>query len=307
LDTSRVPQHSGCPLFSKTCIITQSPSLFSNVYSKGNYWVCTGHCVAIPQLVEQATDLCKYLLLSHESERWCFENIHQEDNGSTIAAAISNRAAIAVSNGSFRSTSGTAAWVIKRDDCVGRIVGHVISPSSGTDQSPYRNELTGIYRVMKFCGKLCELCKITEGSIELACDGLVALNKAFSYVEFLSVNDLSYDLLATIKHLWAHSQLLWKIRQVRGHQDKRKSQEVLDQWGTLNTEIDPIGKAHILEAQRNPRQFHISEEPWSIYIGDYNIMKKLLTAIYEVVHSVNAQEYWMMKHQLPSNILDSIN
>jgi hypothetical protein len=70
-----------------------------------------------------------------------------------------------VSDGSFRDAYGTAAWVIEGDNHVGRIVGRVISPGGGLDQSPYRSELTGIYAVMKFIGKLCEFYNIVEGSI----------------------------------------------------------------------------------------------------------------------------------------------
>ncbi len=103
--------------------------------------------------MEQASDLCEYLLSSHKYEEWCFENIQQEDNFSTIAKALSNRTAITVSNGSFRSTYGTAAWVIEGNNSMGWIVGRVISLSSGTDQSPYRSELAQIYAGMKFVKK----------------------------------------------------------------------------------------------------------------------------------------------------------
>jgi hypothetical protein len=52
----------------KTGALTQPPASLHNatVYSKGNFWICTSHCIAIPQYTEQGTDLCEYLLSSHE-------------------------------------------------------------------------------------------------------------------------------------------------------------------------------------------------------------------------------------------------
>ncbi len=149
-------------------------SVYATVYSKGNFWICSGHCASIPQQSAPGSTLYEHLLASHESEKWCFEHIKQEDNGRTIAKAISDRCAIAVSDGSLRDNYGTAAWVIEGDNCVGRIIGRNISPGSGLDQSPYRSELTGIYAVMKFIGKLCECYNIAEGFIELACENPIS-------------------------------------------------------------------------------------------------------------------------------------
>ncbi len=89
--------------------------------------------------------------------------------------------------------------------------------------------------------------------------------------------------------MWAHSPLLWKIRHVRGHQDDYKAQKDLDRWEKLNTEVDAIAKAHIVEVKRQPRYVHILEEPWSIWLGDQKVTKNLSSTLYEVAHSEDAQ------------------
>ncbi len=61
------------------------------------------------------------------------------DKGLTIATAIRNCEAIAVSDGSFKDGYGTAAWVLEGGDCRGRIVGQVIAPGDEQDHLAYRS------------------------------------------------------------------------------------------------------------------------------------------------------------------------
>ncbi len=79
---------------------------------------------------------------------------------------------IAVSDGSYKDTFSTAAWVLEGDTSTGRIVGHVIAPGNGVDHSAYRSELSGILAVMIMVKNLCVYHNIKEGSVELACNGL---------------------------------------------------------------------------------------------------------------------------------------
>ncbi len=148
----RIPRRSGRPLFSKIGRPAPIPSAVHNatVSSKGNYWVCTGHCESIPTRSEQASDLWE-LLSSKESEKWCFENVQIEDNANTIATAIRNRVAIAVSDRSYKSSYGTEAWIIEGEDSSGRVVGCLISPGRGSDQSPYRSELAELMHSWNLC------------------------------------------------------------------------------------------------------------------------------------------------------------
>ncbi len=77
-----------------------------------------------------------------------------------------------------------------------------------------------IYRICKYYH--------INGNIEFGCDGLSAINRAFSYVSLISVDEPSYDILAAIRHLWAYSPIQWKIRHAEGHQDDHCTFESLD-------------------------------------------------------------------------------
>ncbi len=84
------------------------------------------------------------MLLTPPSEQWCVANVDLLDDGHILAEAIRNKVAIAVGDGSFKETYQTAAWVLEGDTPAGSIIGHVISPGNGSDQSAYRSELPGI-------------------------------------------------------------------------------------------------------------------------------------------------------------------
>jgi hypothetical protein len=57
--------------------------------------------------------LQEHITTSEICESWCIPNIRWSDNGSTIAQAIADGDAIALSDGSFKAGYGMAAWVIE--------------------------------------------------------------------------------------------------------------------------------------------------------------------------------------------------
>ncbi len=227
----------------------------ATVYRRRDHWVCSGYGDILPENTSSCTSLRDSLVNIHTTERWCVDNLALHDDGDIIAEAIRNRTAIAVSDGSFKDTYGTAAWVLEGDSSDGRIVGHVIAPGNDVDHSAYRSELSGILAVMITVKHICEHHKIKEGAVELACDGLSAIDKAFSYVSLLHIDEPDFDLIAAIKHQWQHSPILWKVRHVRGHQDKHTAIDNLDRWSRLNVEMDQLAKAYIEVAKVRPRHF----------------------------------------------------
>lgn len=151
-----------------------------------------------------------------------------EDDGITIAQALQNKEAIAVSDGSFKDDYGTAQWILEGKNSHGRMVGQVITPGGPCNHSSYRSELSGIYSILVVVNQLCAHYQIVDGEIGIACDGLSALNKAFSFVSILNIDDSNYDLLGAIQHLWKTSPIQWKFRHVKGHQDAYSSLDTLD-------------------------------------------------------------------------------
>ncbi len=95
-----------------------------------------------------STCLKQHLLGAGAGEKWCFAHMEMEDEGQVLAKAITQGEAIAISDGSYKDTYGTAAWVFKGAAATGRVVGSVVVPGSAQDQSSYRSELAGIYSIL---------------------------------------------------------------------------------------------------------------------------------------------------------------
>ncbi len=75
---------------------------------------------------------------------------------------------------------------------------------------------------------------ISDGEIEFSCDGLSAIDKAFSFVSLLHVDNSNYDLLGAIKNQWAYSPAEWKFCHGAGQQS----------MGEANVEMDWLAKSH---------------------------------------------------------------
>jgi hypothetical protein len=178
----KVPRQSGRLIFTNIGkIVAKVPELRrATVYRKGLNWVCSGYGEILSEHQSQPTSLQETLAAAPATERWCTEWIDTVDEGKAISEAIRNNCAIAVSDGSFQEGYGMAAWVIEGEEEKGRITGRIIAPGGDGDHSAYRSELAGILAVMTIANKLCEFYDVCDGSIELACDGKSALDKAFS-------------------------------------------------------------------------------------------------------------------------------
>ncbi len=273
----------------------------ATVYRKRNRWVCLGFSEILPASTDSIQSLLDQLQLSSIREKWCVNNVDLSDDGFTIAEAIRNRVA------KVKDTYGTAAWVLEGDNSAGRIIGRVISPGTGSDQSAYRSELSGILAIMMMVKHICSYHHITDESVELACDRLSALNKTFSQVSILQLDDPNYDLIVAIKHQWLYSPLLWKITHVKGQQDNYVAVRQLDRWGQLKVEMDLLAKACINFAKSQPRHYTILGESWSLWVGGKKIVKDIAETIYEITHVESVKQYWLSKDRVTSESFSEIH
>jgi hypothetical protein len=101
--------------------------------------------------------------------------------------------------------------------------------------------LLGIANLVKL---LCESFNIQQGSVEVACNGLSPLNKAFEAKRQNSTKTPHYDLVVVTRRIIQQSnQLTWHYRNVSSHQDNLREMDELDRWETLNIEV----KIHLRE------------------------------------------------------------
>jgi hypothetical protein len=107
-----------------------------------------------------------------------------------------------------------------------------IVPGHPDNQSAYHIELAGLFAIVWIVNLLCSWANIVHGGIEVGCDGLSALNKAFDYWP-LEPADPYFDMLSSLRTMIAESPLQWKTRHIEGHQDDNP-QASLDFWAVQN-------------------------------------------------------------------------
>jgi hypothetical protein len=243
--------------------------------------------------------------LSTQPGSWPILSTQIPDDTTPIRDAIISGSLIAVSDGSCKDTYGTAAWILYAAPFY--LSGQVVCPGAAKDQNSYRSEIAGLLAILNMVDALVSFYNIPAGSIKVACDVLSALNRVFSDISTLSIDEPCFYLLVSARHLRLSSPLLWKHRHVKGHQDAATPKEQLDIYSRLNIKMDLRAKEHFQVAQCTPRHYFTINEPWSLWFSGLKINDKLDDSIYEIAHSAQAREYWQTKRDLPDVIFDDIH
>ena len=118
-----------------------------------------------------------------------------------------------------RTMRGTAAFVLEGPDTTHRVSAVLEVPGQPKDQSAYHSELAGLYGTTVMTTTICNINNITEGSIEVGCDGLSALKQALAHDDDVDPTKQHFDVISAIRQLKASSPIKWTTRHILGHQD----------------------------------------------------------------------------------------
>jgi hypothetical protein len=273
----------------------------ASVATQGTTIVLTGHQVAIPPAPTAAPTLQQRIANLHEDAQWAIERLNITDEGRTIAEAISASNCIAVSDGSFFPGIGTAAFTVQGLTSEGMMDGECITPGYAEDQSAYRSEASGLYAISVVIWLVCQHYQITEGTVEVGCDGESALLDTMDLYRQLDAKKKHFDLLLATREVMASCPVKWKFRHVYGHQDRDRRD--LDRWATLNCDCDERAKAYarFLNQQGIPedqRQVRIFKEPWPLWIEGRKASSDIGPLIKDQVDGKPLLKYWRKKGKL---------
>lgn len=273
-------------MYSQKGSLSSAPTTIcrATVYAKGDRIVCTGSAACLDLSTVPATSFEAHLQRSVSD--WCMHSLELVDDGRPLADALTNGLSatiMAVSDGTFKNTFGTAAWTIETENRGDLLTGSVVCPGHSDDQSAYRSELTGLYVIMTIINQLCHFYTIEEGHVEIGCDGLSALQTVFEQGTVLTTDIPDFDLVGAILHLRRTSQVTWAHRHVKGHQDNVS--EVLDVWAQQNMQMDKKAKQHLSVVTTSPRHYSIEGEPWQLWVKGKKRTQDIQPAIYDAVQA----------------------
>jgi hypothetical protein len=174
-------------------------------------------------------------------------------------------------------------------------VSSLITPANPEDQSAYGSELARLFGIATIVNLLCQYYDITEGTATIGCDGLQALLHATYSIDFTSTKMAQFDLVGATRTMLRRSPVSWKAEHVLGHQDN-DVHATLDRKAMMNVTMDGEAKFHwlstVFQAQKAPRQQHIAEEPWSLWIGDVKVCAQVYDSVANAVSGKVAAQYW---------------
>jgi len=126
-------------------------------------------------------DWMAYLGNLPEEAKWVFIHSNLKETRPCLAATLACELIIAVSDGSFKDTQGTATWVMYTKSTPKMAIAHgvLMTPGQPNSQSLYRSELAGIYGIVTTIAMICKFYQTDQGSVQVICNGESALKCFF--------------------------------------------------------------------------------------------------------------------------------
>jgi hypothetical protein len=239
------------------------------------------------------------------SSAWAIQEYALPSDLKPILQALSSGSARAVSNGSFKDKSGTSAFTVVDDDETS-ILGLNVVPGHPDDQSAYRSELAGLFGIVMLVNLLSKWAGILGGVIEVRCDGLSTLNKAFDTWP-LDPDDPHFDMLNSLRTMITESPITWTTRHVDGHQDDDIN-ATLDWWARQNTQMDNLAKVFWMNHSHSaPVQYSISHEGFQVWLGDHKLSSSPSSVFFDHIHGKTILAWHATHHRFPACYVQCID
>jgi hypothetical protein len=220
-----------------------------------------------PSTRNTLSDWLHELNLTEPHDAWILDELEVSGLCQDVATSIEKGTARAVSDGSFKDSSGAAASCIVSPETGSYVQGCHTVQGPDKSQGAYCSELSGILGIQRLATLLQKRYQLTTGSIEPVCDGLSALRHSFFHGPAVPTRP-QFDYLQVVHKNFNASPLNWKGRHVSGHQDKWKTHNELDWWEPTNVCMDLRAKSRMLRPSLSPTHRISGQEGWSLWLQD---------------------------------------
>jgi hypothetical protein len=252
-----------------------------------------GKSALAPQ-VDPALSFSQTLDSLPASSIWAVQEYALPADLAPIVRSLLLGSARAISDGSFKDKFGTSAFTII-DNQDTSILGLNVVPGHPDDQSAYRSELAGLFGIVLVVNRLCSWAKIESGGIEVGCDGLSALEKAFDTWP-LEPTDPHFDMLSSLHTQIAASPVTWKIRHIPSHQDLDPTAH-LDFWALQNIQMDNLAKVFWMQySHSHPVSYPLVDEGFQVWLGDRKLSSHPTSVFFDHIHGSTILD-WHVSHQ----------
>jgi hypothetical protein len=141
----------------------------------------------------------------------------------------------------------------------------------------------GLFGIVLVVNTLCTWANISQGAIEIGCDGLSVLNKAFDSWPFEPAGP-HFDMLSSLRTMLAQSPISWKNRHVAGHQDDDANAK-LDFWAQQNIQMDNLAKIFWMQNSHSaPIHYPILSEGFQVWLGGRKLSSHSSSVFFDHIH-----------------------
>jgi len=238
------------------------------------------------------------------------QHAKSNDHGDTVAQAIAQGMAVAVSDGSLRYTLGTSAFLIEGATSNHHVIGYNQVPGPVEEGDSHRCKLSGLYAIANMVNCLCRLHAVTSGSITIACDNTSALKpKAVDFLPHPRQKNL--DLIQALWRSIQESPVTWKPVHVYGHQG-RKVKDSHRCLASLNCQMDALVKqcsAFLFKRLPSLASPHlpIHNEGWTLWGGPSKITSPSRPTLYGLIMDPVTQIGWVRHKRFPLEAKETID
>jgi hypothetical protein len=173
---------------------------------------------------------------------WIFFKVIQSPTTSNLFWDLHHNTAQMVTDGSYKDSDGTAAWIIESQDGTEFIMGLSLVPGPCNIQNAYRSELTGILAILLQLRNIMQQWNFTSIGGTIGCDNMAALFCGTDGSSNLSCKTKHADLLASCKHILHHNVIKLQPLHIYGHQDDMINYDNLTPMAQMNIRMDYFAK-----------------------------------------------------------------
>jgi len=136
--------------------------------------------------------------------------------------------------------------------------------------------------------------KITKGQVLVACDGILALQKAKKEAT-TEPKEKHYNLIGTIWNMWQQLPLTLCFWHVKGHQDSGLTM-VLPWEVWMNIEMDKAAKRKVSTEEPSNQPYSIPYKGWICYLEGTRITKNLTEMLRKHLNGPILLNHWAATH-----------
>ncbi len=258
--------------------------------------------------VSHPMDFGTYLEETELLNVWCFDSLEFSHDYELLLKEIELGQVVLVSDGSYdpRTKRDAAAWVLEGTQTKLHITGKIVTLGGHNDQSAYRSELAGMLSAITVINALTAYHNLT-GTATLLSNCETGLHKAFNISKPAKLQDSCHDIIRALQHELTRTQMCWKGKHIKGHQDDSVPFKELDRPSQLNVIVDQMAKNHLSDTAMLYNDDTVRSTAWTIHVGSKVLIHDIDRTLYDLVHTPIVREYWKGKARINDDNFTSVH